>query len=82
MLNGRDPQTGEAMTDDSITDNMITFLIAGHETTSGMLTYIFYFLLKSPTAYQKAQQEVDSVIGKGPINVDHLSKLPYINAVC
>lgn len=60
---------------------MITFLIAGHETTSGMLSFTFYYLLKSPEAYSKAQEEVDTVIGKGPITVDHLSKLPYLNAV-
>lgn len=35
MLNGVDPKTGEKMNEESIIDNMITFLIAGHETTSG-----------------------------------------------
>lgn len=60
---------------------MITFLIAGHETTSGLLSFTFYFLLKNPQAYEKAQQEVDEVIGKGPITVEHLSKIPYLNAV-
>lgn len=62
-------------------DNMITFLIAGHETTSGLLSFAFYYLLKNPSAYEKAQQEVDDVIGKGSITVDHLSKVPYLNAV-
>jgi cytochrome P450/NADPH-cytochrome P450 reductase len=37
MVNGKDPKTGEPLTEDSIVDNMITFLIAGHETTSGLL---------------------------------------------
>jgi cytochrome P450/NADPH-cytochrome P450 reductase len=60
---------------------MITFLIAGHETTSGLLSFTFYYLLKNPAAYEKAQQEVDNVIGKGPITVDHLSKVPFLNAV-
>jgi cytochrome P450/NADPH-cytochrome P450 reductase len=60
---------------------MITFLIAGHETTSGLLSFTFYYLLKNPQAYKKAQQEVDDLIGKGPITVDHLTKLPYLNAV-
>jgi cytochrome P450/NADPH-cytochrome P450 reductase len=60
---------------------MITFLIAGHETTSGLLSFTFYYLLKSPAAYEKAQQEVDHIIGKGPITVEQLSKLPYLNAV-
>ena len=40
-----------------------------------------YELLRNPEMYIKAQQEVDSVVGKGPITVDHLSKLPYISAV-
>lgn len=62
-------------------DNMITFLIAGHETTSGLLSFTFYYLLKNAAAYDTAQQEVDDVIGRGPITVDHLTKLPYLNAV-
>lgn len=81
MLSGVDPKTGKHMTDDSIMDNLITFLIAGHETTSGLLSFAFYELLKNPDTYIKAQQEVDSVVGKGPITVDHLSRLPYIAAV-
>ncbi|GJC94608.1 cytochrome P450 [Colletotrichum higginsianum] len=81
MLEGVDPKTGKKMTDESIMDNLITFLIAGHETTSGLLSFAFYQLLKHPDAYQKAQQEVDGVVGKGQIKVDHLSKLPYLNGV-
>ncbi|RAR07669.1 NADPH-cytochrome P450 reductase-like protein [Stemphylium lycopersici] len=81
FLNGVDPKTGEKMSDESVMDNMITFLIAGHETTSGLLSFAFYYLLKNPSAYEKAQQEVDDVIGKGSITVDHLSKVPYLNAV-
>ncbi|KAI0436173.1 bifunctional P-450:NADPH-P450 reductase [Xylaria telfairii] len=81
MLNGVDPKTGKHMSDSSIIDNLITFLIAGHETTSGTLSFAFYRLLKNPDAYRKVQEEVDEVIGKGPIKVEHISKLPYITAV-
>ncbi|EDN95818.1 hypothetical protein SS1G_11697 [Sclerotinia sclerotiorum 1980 UF-70] len=80
MINGRDPKTGKGLSDSNILNNMITFLIAGHETTSGMLSFLFYYLLKNPSAYQAAQREVDGVVGKGPITIDHLSKLPYIEA--
>ncbi|KAG4412171.1 hypothetical protein IFR04_014690 [Cadophora malorum] len=80
MINGRDPKTGEGLSEESILNNMITFLIAGHETTSGMLSFLFYYLLKNPGAYQAAQRQVDEVVGKGPITVDHMSKLPYIEA--
>ncbi|KAF2791002.1 cytochrome P450 [Melanomma pulvis-pyrius CBS 109.77] len=81
MLKGVDSKTGKKMTDESIMDNLITFLIAGHETTSGLLSFAFYQLLKHPEAYRKAQQEVDDVVGQGTIRVEHLAKLPYISAV-
>ncbi|KAL4923303.1 bifunctional cytochrome P450/NADPH--P450 reductase [Aspergillus undulatus] len=81
MLNGVDPKTGKKMTEQSILDNLITFLIAGHETTSGMLSFALYHLMEDPDAYRKAQQEVDSVCGKTPIRFEHLSKLSYISAV-
>ncbi|BCS21718.1 bifunctional cytochrome P450/NADPH--P450 reductase [Aspergillus puulaauensis] len=81
MLNGVDPKTGLKMTEESILDNLITFLIAGHETTSGMLSFAMYHLMKHPDTYRKAQQEVDEVCGKTPIRFEHLSKLSYISAV-
>ncbi|KAI9815970.1 MAG: hypothetical protein M1827_001962 [Pycnora praestabilis] len=80
MLKGRDPKTGEGLTDDSIMNNMITFLIAGHETTSGLLSFLFQYFLKNPETYQKAQKEVDDVAGKDPVTVEHMSKLPYLTA--
>jgi cytochrome P450/NADPH-cytochrome P450 reductase len=55
-------------------------MISGHETTSGTLSFLFYNLLKHPDAYQAAQREVDEVIGRGPVIVDHMSKLPFIEA--
>ncbi|ETN43966.1 uncharacterized protein HMPREF1541_10831 [Cyphellophora europaea CBS 101466] len=81
MLFGKDPKTGERLTDESIMNNMNTFLIAGHETTSGLLSYASYYLCKYPEAMRKAQAEVDSVIGKGPVKFEHMNKLPYLEAV-
>lgn len=81
MINGTDPKTGEKMDDALISTNMITFLIAGHETTSGLLSFAMLNLLKNPEAYFKAQQEVDQVLGRGKMTIDHLKELHYINAV-
>jgi len=75
MLDGVDPKTGAKLSEASIIDNLITFLIAGHETTSGMLSFAFYNLLKKPETYRKAQQEVDRVVGTGPIKLEHLNKV-------
>ncbi|WPG99486.1 Hypothetical protein R9X50_00230100 [Acrodontium crateriforme] len=81
MIKGRDPKTGKALSHDTIIDNMITFLIAGHETTSGMLSFAFYYLCKNPEAYRKAQEEVDRVIGEKSIEAHHVNELPYVTAV-
>ncbi|KAF2866062.1 cytochrome P450 [Massariosphaeria phaeospora] len=78
MLNDKDPETGETMSLENIRHNMVTFLVAGHETTSGTLGFLFYHLLKNPDTYMRAQQEVDEVLGDGPLTPKHLSKLVYI----
>ncbi|TIA39067.1 putative P450 monooxygenase [Aureobasidium pullulans] len=80
MIKGRDSKTGEQLPEEVIIRNMITFLIAGHETTSGLLSFLFYELLSNPEAYSSAQKEIDDVIGKQKITLELMSKLPYINA--
>lgn len=39
MLTAKDPVTGQGLPDENIAANLVTFLIAGHETTSGMLSF-------------------------------------------
>ncbi|KAI0444421.1 cytochrome P450 [Xylaria telfairii] len=80
MLNASDPQTGEKLSDENIRFNMVTFLVAGHETTSGTLSFLLYQLLKNPETYHKAQQEVDEVVGDGILKPEHLPQLKYIEA--
>jgi cytochrome P450 / NADPH-cytochrome P450 reductase len=80
MLQAKDPQTGEKLSDENIRYQMITFLGAGHETTSGTLSFLFYHLLKNPETLHKAQQEVDEVLGDSAFEEKHLNKLKYIEA--
>ncbi|KAK0947242.1 hypothetical protein LTR29_001197 [Friedmanniomyces endolithicus] len=80
MLYGKDPRTGKSLSQGTIIDNLITFLIAGHETSSGALSFLFYYLVKNPEAYRKARAEVDEVVGTESIQVHALQKLPYITA--
>lgn len=63
MLAGVDKQTGESLSDENIRYQIITFLIAGHETTSGLLSFTLYFLVNNPDVLEKAYQEVDRVLG-------------------
>ncbi|KAI1324965.1 cytochrome P450 [Xylariaceae sp. FL0255] len=80
LLNGKDTLTGKGLDDGAIIDNMITFLIAGHETASGLLSFLFVLLLKHPEIFSKLKAEVDTVLGRGPITASHLSKLSYTKA--
>jgi cytochrome P450/NADPH-cytochrome P450 reductase len=66
MLDGIDKQTGEGLDDTNIRYQIITFLIAGHETTSGLLSFALYYLLHNPEVLAKAYAEVDRVLGPDP----------------
>ncbi len=81
MLQGRDPVTGEGLSDENIRFQLVTFLIAGHETTSGMLSFATYFLMKNPEVLAKARAEVDAVLGEEMPRVEHVGKLKYIEQV-
>jgi cytochrome P450 / NADPH-cytochrome P450 reductase len=63
MMTGVDRTTGERLDDINIRYQINTFLIAGHETTSGLLSYTIYALLKHPDVLKKAYEEVDRVLG-------------------
>src|ERR1700744_4559909 len=63
MMTGVDRATGEQLDDVNIRYQINTFLIAGHETTSGLLSCTIYALLKNPEILKKAYEEVDRVLG-------------------
>ncbi len=70
MLTEADKDSGEKLDRLNIRHQMLTFLTAGYDTTSGMLMWTVYYLLKNPGALAKCYQEVDEVFG------DDLSALP------
>ncbi len=63
MLNGIDKKTGEKLDEKNIRFQLLTFLIAGHETTSGLLSFAIYFLLSNPEILEKTYLEIDNVLG-------------------
>jgi cytochrome P450 / NADPH-cytochrome P450 reductase len=78
MLEGTDPVTGKHLPESNVKNNLLTFLIAGHETTSGLLSFLTFYLLKNPECMKKLREEVDTVLGKHPLQVQDLNKLPYL----
>jgi cytochrome P450/NADPH-cytochrome P450 reductase len=84
MMTGVDRSSGEQLDDVNIRYQINTFLIAGHETTSGLLSCTLYALLKHPDVLRKAYEEVDRVLGPD-INArptyQQVTQLTYITQV-
>ena len=82
MITGVDKQTGLTLPDENIRAQCITFLVAGHETTSGLLSFAIYFLLEHPEYLDRAREEVDRVLG-GTLQptFDQLHELTYVRQV-
>ena len=77
-----DPEKG--LTDENIRYQIITFLIAGHETTSGLLAFTINHLLKHPAVMTRARAEVDRVLGHDlskPPTLREVSGLSYIRQI-
>lgn len=81
LVTARDPATGGAMSDRLIVDNVVTFLIAGHETTSQALTWSLYLLALFPEWQARVREEVLSVIGEGAIGREEIGRLSLLDAV-
>ena len=84
MMTGIDRVTGTQLDDINIRYQINTFLIAGHETTSGLLSCTIYALLKHPEILRKAYEEVDRVLGPD-INArptyQQVTQLTYITQI-
>ena len=82
MLTAVDPDSGEALDDVNIRFQVITFLIAGHETTSGLLTFACHLLLRHPAVLAQAYAEADRVLpGDTRPDYGHLVHLDVIERV-
>jgi cytochrome P450 len=81
LLSARDEETGETMTDEQLRVEVLTFLLAGQETTSLALTWTWYLLSQHAGAQRRLEQELDTVLnGRRPEYAD-LVHLPYTRMV-
>jgi len=81
LLSARDEETGEAMTDNQLRVEVMTFLLAGQETTSLALTWTWYLLSQHPEARHRLEEEIDSVLDGRPPEYTDLVHLPYTRRV-
>ncbi|GMH13075.1 hypothetical protein Nepgr_014916 [Nepenthes gracilis] len=87
-MNEQDPSilhfllaSGDDVSSKQLRDDLMTMLIAGHETSAAVLTWTFYLLFKEPTVMSKLQNEVDSVLGDRFPSIEDMKNLKYTTRV-
>jgi cytochrome P450 len=81
LMLARDEDTGEGMTDEQLRVEVTTFLLAGQETTSLVLTWTWYLLSQHAAAQRRLEEEIDTVLNGRAAGYDDLGNLPYTRMV-
>jgi len=77
----RHPETGAPISDELLLDTLLTFLMAGHETTAKTLTWTLYLLSQSRHWSERLRREIGEVAGKAPIGPEHIDRLQLTQQV-
>jgi cytochrome P450 len=80
LLEARD-DAGRPMSDRDLRDEMLTLLIAGHETTASGIAWALYAVLAHPPVLARVREELDRVVGRNPLAAEHVPQLEYLDAV-
>ena len=81
LLLARDEDDGSALSDRQVRDEVMTLLLAGHETTANTLTWTHFELGRHPEVLDRLEAEVRAVCGDRPITTEDLPSLPWTAAV-
>src|ERR1700688_3216050 len=72
MVAARDPETGDAFTDEQLGDQVATMILAGHETTATALFWSLYLLALDPASQDQLATEVQGAIVNGALDIERL----------
>jgi cytochrome P450 len=81
LMLARDAETGEAMSDAQLRDEVMTLMIAGHETTANALSWLWYLLDRHPDEQERLRDELRAATGGRAPTADDLPQLPRMKAV-
>lgn len=81
LLEARDADTGERMSERQVRDEALTLVLAGHETTAAALGWSWHLLMHHPEALLRLQAEADEVLGGRAPEADDLPRLRWTRAV-
>lgn len=77
LLEARDADTGEGMSDEQLKTELLTLVLAGHETTANALAFTLFLLSRHPAARAKLRDEARAALGDRAPTVADLKSLPY-----
>lgn len=81
LMDGSDPKTGQKMTTAELRDNLLTFIVAGHETTALTLSWALYLMSYAPHIQDAARSEAQAVLGDRAATAADVARLPLIRRI-
>ena len=81
LIEARDVDSGEAMSDVQLRDELLTIYVAGHETSGYAIAWSIYNICKHPESYQKVKDELKLVMPDGVLTMENFGQLKYLRAV-
>ena len=74
-------ENNHKLSDDELIDEMITLLVAGYDTTSIAISWLCYDIWSHTDCFYRIKNELEAVTKNTPMNVEHLDKFKYLDAV-
>jgi cytochrome P450 len=81
LLRAGDEETDRMMSDDELARNLVTFILAGHETTAVALTWTLWLLAKYPHVQDQVAAEAQATIGTGNVEAQHIERLTFTKQI-
>ena len=81
LISSRDPETGEGMDEKQMRDEVVTLMLAGHETSANALTWTLFLLAAHPEVEARLGEELAAHLNGVPAAAADLARLPYLRQV-
>lgn len=81
LIGASDPETGRTMNALELRDNLLSFLVAGHETTALALSWALYLMAFDQDVQERARAEAQAVLGTRAAGDADMAKLPYLRQI-
>jgi cytochrome P450 len=81
LLGAKDADTGRGMDETQLRDEVVTLMLAGHETSANALAWTLHLLGDSPEVEQRLYEEIGAAVGDAPASAADLLNMPYLKQV-